>query len=85
MLRVALIRTFLDHINSLYPTTQFTFEMEQDGSLLFLQMFLTRTEEGSIDIEPYHKLTHSYQYLQYNSHYPQNAKMVVASYLINCA
>ena len=37
---------FLDNLNSLCPTVQFTIELEKDGSLPFLDTLLTLREDG---------------------------------------
>ena len=52
-------QTFLDHLNSLHPTIQFTMELEKDGSLPFLDTLLTRGEDGRVNIGVYRKTTHT--------------------------
>lgn len=52
------IEAFLDHLNSVRPTIQFTMELEDDGTLPFLDTLLTRREDGSINIGVYRKKTH---------------------------
>ena len=37
---------FLDHLNSVRPTIQFTMELEKDRSLLFLITLLTRKQDA---------------------------------------
>ena len=78
-------RPFLDHLNSLRHTIQFTMELEKDGSLPFLDILLTRKEDGSTDIEVYRKNTHTDQYLHYNCHHPQHVKRGVALCLFSHA
>ena len=46
-------RHFLDHLNSLCPSYQFTMELEKDRNLPFLNTLQTRKEDGRIDIEVY--------------------------------
>ena len=46
-------RHFLDHLNSLRPSIQFTMELEKDRRLPFLDTLLTRKEDGRIDIKVY--------------------------------
>ena len=77
--------TFLDYLNTLRPTIQFTMELEKDGSLPFLDTLLTRREDGSIDIEVYRKTTHTDRYLQYTSHHHLHVKRGVATCLFNRA
>ena len=50
-------QTFLDHLNSLRPTIQFTMELEKDGSLPFLDTLLTRWEDDRVNIGVYRKTT----------------------------
>ena len=69
---------FLDYLNSLRPTIQFTMEFEKNRSVPFLDTFLTRREDGSIDDEVYHKPTHTDLYLQYTSHHLLHVKRGVA-------
>ena len=40
------IQTLLDHVNSIQPFIQFTMEKEQDNKLPFLDVLVTRTEQG---------------------------------------
>ena len=57
--RSADTQAFLDHLNSLRPTIQFTMELEEDGSLPFLDALLTRREDGGVNIGVYRKKTHT--------------------------
>ena len=77
-------QTFLDHLNSLHPTIQFTMELEEDGHLPFLDTPLTRREDGGVNIGMYRK-THTNQYPQYTSHHPAHVKRGVASCLFHWA
>ena len=76
---------FLDHLNTLRPTIQFTMELEMDRSLPFLDTLLTRREDGSINIGVYRKMTHTDRYLHYSSHHPEHMKRGVASCLFHRA
>ena len=40
------VQTLLDHVNSIQPSIQFTIEKEQDNKLPFLNVLVTRTEQG---------------------------------------
>ena len=57
-------QTFLDQLNSLHPTIQFTMELEEDGCLPFFDTLLTRRGDGRVNIGVYRKKTHSDWYLQ---------------------
>ena len=40
------VQILLDHVNSIRPSIQFTMEKEQDSKLPFLNVLVTRTEQG---------------------------------------
>ena len=40
------VQTLLDHVNSIRPSIQFTMEKDQDNKLPFLDVLVTRTEQG---------------------------------------
>lgn len=79
------VNLFLDHINSLCPTIQFTVEMERDGRLPFLDIHLERGEDGKLSTSVYRKPTHTDLYLQYTSHHPMSVKRGVIVCLFNRA
>ena len=56
-LLVDLVDSFHDHLNSIDSNIQFTVEKESDGRLPFLDICLTRDEDGSISTSVY-RLTH---------------------------
>ena len=62
------VSSFLDHLNSLHPTIQFTIELEKDGSLSFLDALLMRREDGTISTSVHRKPTHTDRYLHYTPH-----------------
>ena len=74
---------FLGHINSLHPTVKFTMEQEKEGSLPFLNKFLTQGMEEKININVYRKTTHIDRYLQYSSHHPEHVKRGTATCLFH--
>ena len=60
----------LNHLNSVRPSIQFTFELEKDGSLPFLNTLLRRKKDGTLNITVYRKTTHTDLYLNFKSHHP---------------
>ena len=64
---------FLDHINSIRPSIQFTMEVEDDGKIPFLDVLVVRNN-GGIKTEVYRKPTHTDRYLHYQSYHPQHIK-----------
>ena len=54
---------FYDHFNSLEPTIKFTIEMEQEGSLPFLDTRVTHNSDGSLTTTVFTQKTHLDWYL----------------------
>ena len=67
------VQTLLAHVNSIRPSIQFTMEKEQDNKLPFLNVLVTRTEQG-FRSSVYCKPTFTRQYLNFNSHHPYTVK-----------
>ena len=72
-----LVDPFHEHLNSIDPHIQFTVERESGGKLLFLDVLLTREEDGTIRTEVYRNPTHTDQYLACDSHHPVAHKRAV--------
>ena len=79
------IQQFHDHLNSIEPTIKFTIEMEQEGSLPFLDTRVTRNGDGSLTTTVFRKKTHSDRYLDFDSHHPLAHKVAVARTLLTRA
>ena len=62
------------HLNIIWPSIQFTVEVEQEGTLPFLDTYLCWMEDGSLDITVCRKSTHTIRYLHFNSHHPRHVK-----------
>ena len=75
------INEFLDHLNSVEPSIQFTVEVESNGRLPFLDVLLERDEDGSISTTVYRKPTHTDRYLDFSSHHPLAHKVAVVKTL----
>ena len=60
-------------MNSVRPSIQFTMEKEQNNKLPFLDVLVTRTEQG-FRSSVYCKLTFTGQYLNFNSRHPYTVK-----------
>ena len=65
---------FLNHLNSVRPTIQFTMELESDGSISFLDCELHRDTNGRMISKVYRKKTHTDRYLHFQSHHPVHVK-----------
>ena len=59
---------FHKHLNSISPSITFTLEREQNQSLAFLDVKVTRNRDNSISTTIYKKPTHTDRYLQFDSH-----------------
>ena len=64
---------------------QFTVEEESDGRLAFLDVQLSRTDDGTVCTLVYHKATHTNQYLASESHHPIAHKVAVVKTLMSGA
>ena len=62
------LRKFLTHLNSISPNIKFTMELEEDRSIPFLDVLLTRKEDGTLGHEVFHKKTHSYLHADSHHH-----------------
>ena len=61
---------FLQHINSVDPSIQFTTEeAKQDSSMPFLDTLVSPQEDGTFTTSVYRKPTHTDQYLQWDRHH----------------
>ena len=67
------VQILLDYVNSIRKFIQFTLEKKQDNKLPFLDVLITRTEQG-FRSSVYPKPTFTGQYLNFNSHHPYTVK-----------
>jgi hypothetical protein len=71
---------FLDYLNSIHESIQFTMETERDGHLPFLDNDIHSKPDGSLGHKVYRKPTHTNLYLNSNSHnYPSNKQAVLST------
>ncbi|XP_021938281.1 uncharacterized protein LOC110838924 [Zootermopsis nevadensis] len=76
---------FLNHLNSIHESIQFTMETEKDGHLPFLDIDIHRKPDGSLGHKLYRKPTHTDLYLNSNSHHHPSNKQAVLSTLVHRA
>ena len=74
----------LDHMNSIWPSIQFTMEKEQEKKLSFLPVLITHSEQR-FRLSVYRKSTFTGQYLNFNSHNPYQVKNGIVHYLQHLA
>jgi predicted GIY-YIG superfamily endonuclease len=64
---------FLEHLNSIRPTIKFTQELENGGTLSFLDCLVSRNK-SVFSVGVYRKPTHTNRYLNFHSHHPVHVK-----------
>ena len=80
---------FLDHVNSIDPVIKFTvrrmYQYQENGAIPFLDTLVKPEADNSLSIKVYNKLTHTDQYLQWDSHHSLSAKYSVIGTLTHRA
>ena len=77
---------FFHHLNSLNTNIKFTAETSKaDGSIPFLDTWITPQRDGSLQTKVYRKPTHTHQYLQWDSHHSISNKYSMISSLMHRA
>ena len=64
----------LIHLNSIRPSIKLTTELEEGGSIPFLDTRVTRKVDGKLDVTVYRKPMHTDRYLHFSSHHPTHVK-----------
>ena len=70
-------------INNTTENIKFTKEEEDNNQLAFLDILLTRTDDGTINTQVYRKKTHTDQILNFNSNHPTQHKISCIRSLFN--
>ena len=73
------------HLNKQHGRIQFTIEMENSGSLPFMDIRITRQPQGELTKEVYQNPTHTNRYVPFSSHHPISVKSAVVAGLANRA
>ena len=81
----SLIQQFLDGLNSIEQSIKFTFEVEENEKLAFLDTAITHHKDGSLTTSVYRKKTHTDKYLSFESHHPIAHKLSVVNTLFSRA
>ena len=73
------------HLNKIDETgnIKFTYEIENEGKIHFLDTLIAKKEDGSIKLLIYRKKTHTDQYLHFQSHHPVLHKFSVINTLMD--
>ena len=78
--------TFLNYLNNIHPSIEFTIQHEDDKhSLSFLDIALTRNQDGTLNHAVFRKPTHTDRYLNYRSFHHPAIKSSVCKTLVNRA
>ena len=64
------VQRLLLHLNKQCGRIQFTMEMENSGSLPFMDIWITSQPQGELTKEVYQKPTHTNRYVPFSSHLP---------------
>ncbi len=73
----------LQTINNTTNNIKFTKEEEHDNKLAFLDVLITKADNGTLNTEVYRKKTHTDQILNYNSNHPTQHKISCIKTLFN--
>lgn len=83
ILRKRQVKAILKQLNSFHPNVQFTFEMEQNNSLPFLDVLVMKQEDNNFKFKIYRKPTHTDKYLDWI--HPRAHKITVVNTLVQRA
>ena len=67
-----MINNVLDKLNTYHPNIQFTYEIEKLNKLSFLDVLMSKMEDGRLITTVYRKPTNRNQYIIWFSHSPTN-------------
>jgi hypothetical protein len=74
--------SILYRLNSFHPSIQFTFEQEKNRNLAFLDVLVSRIQNGKLGHTVYRKPTHTDRYLNFNSYHTLGHKLSVIDSLV---
>jgi hypothetical protein len=85
IVNVAELETVLNAFHSFHKSLCFTYEMEKDGKIPYLEVLLIRDSVGSIELDWYQKPTATNRILNYMSNHPSHQILNTAENLIRRA
>ena len=79
------VETILNHINSINHEIQFTVEREINNEFPFLDVLISKKQDGNLRVIIYRKPTYTNRYLNFSSHHHHSQKPCVVSSLVHRA
>lgn len=67
------LNDFVNKLNSIYPSIKFTYEVENDKKISFLDVLILRNNE-KLEFDIYRKPTHTNRFITQDSHHPPEQK-----------
>ena len=80
-----MVDSFFNHINCQNQHIKFTVELEENKSIPFLDLLITRKEDGSLMFDIFRKPMNNGNYLKFSSNHPMNHKRAVVRSLVDRA
>lgn len=77
------LNLFKNHIDSLHPSIKFTIELEQGGSIPFLDLLVSKTQNNKLSFSIYRKATTTDTVIPFSSNHPYNQKCAAFNALFN--
>ncbi|KAJ8963174.1 hypothetical protein NQ318_018639 [Aromia moschata] len=74
---------FVAKLNNRFPIIKFTYEVEHNEQLPFLDVLVIRNSENKLEFDVYRKETATLRYIPNDSHHPFQHKMASFNFLIN--
>ncbi|KAJ8952663.1 hypothetical protein NQ318_020978, partial [Aromia moschata] len=74
---------FVAKLNNRFPTIKFTYEVEHNEQLPFLDVLVIRNSENKLEFDVYRKETATLRYIPNDSHHPFQHKMASFNFLIH--
>ena len=79
------LEQFHTHLNSIEPSIDFTYELEDEGNMPFLDLNIKHHPDGTLSTNVFRKKTHTDKYLNFQSHHALAHKLAVVRTLHNRA
>ncbi|KAJ8952514.1 hypothetical protein NQ318_003310 [Aromia moschata] len=74
---------FIAKLNNRFPTIKFTYQVEHNDQLPFLDVLVIRNSENKLEFDVYRKETATLRYIPNDSHHPFQHKMASFNFLMH--